>query len=305
MFRRPLPPIPFISLIVLAIYSLPAGAATFTVTNLNDSGAGSLRQAILDANATVGASANTIVFQAGLSGNLSTAGNFSINGKLELNGPGADVLTLFGNKTTIFVVNSGATLTLSGLKLTHGQDGIVNNYGTLTVNNSIISDNAGRGIYNPGGSAVLTVNDSVVSNNASGGIYNNGGTVTVNRSTLSGNTVTGSGGGINNYSGIVTVNYSTLSGNTVSHEGGGIYNGGTLTVSNSTLSGNSATTYNGGGIHSVGQVITVLPAAPCPKIKPETGVAEDLMSLDTRPRPLPSTTTPCPGIRRRTAAAFA
>ncbi|MFZ1641528.1 MAG: choice-of-anchor Q domain-containing protein, partial [Candidatus Contendobacter sp.] len=258
MFRRPLPPqIQFISLIVLAIYSLPAGAATFTVTNLNDSGAGSLRQAILDANATVGASANTIVFQAGLSGNLSTAGNFSINGKLELNGPGADVLTLFGDKTTIFVVNSGATLTLSGLKLTHGQDGIVNNYGTLTVNNSIISDNAGRGIYNPGGSAVLTVNDSVVSNNASGGISNNGGTVTVNRSTLSGNTVTGSGGGISINSGIVTVNYSTLSGNTASHEGGGIYNGGTLTVSNSTLSGNSATFYNGGGIHSVGQFITV------------------------------------------------
>src|SRR3954452_5187947 len=31
----------------------PAGAATFTVTNVDDTGAGSLRQAITDANATV------------------------------------------------------------------------------------------------------------------------------------------------------------------------------------------------------------------------------------------------------------
>ena len=35
--------------------SVPVAAATFTVTNTNDSGAGSLRQAILDANASAGA----------------------------------------------------------------------------------------------------------------------------------------------------------------------------------------------------------------------------------------------------------
>src|SRR5690242_6560064 len=40
--------------------SATLAAATFTVTNTNDSGAGSLRQAILDANATAGA--DTIVF---------------------------------------------------------------------------------------------------------------------------------------------------------------------------------------------------------------------------------------------------
>jgi hypothetical protein len=43
-----------------------AEAATFTVTNTNDSGAGSLRQAIEDANADT--AADTIVFQAGVSG---------------------------------------------------------------------------------------------------------------------------------------------------------------------------------------------------------------------------------------------
>src|SRR6185369_13549143 len=45
---------------ILFLVSAAASAATFTVTNTNDSGAGSLRQAILDANAAAGA--DTIAF---------------------------------------------------------------------------------------------------------------------------------------------------------------------------------------------------------------------------------------------------
>ncbi|MDG4548947.1 MAG: hypothetical protein P9F19_05990 [Candidatus Contendobacter sp.] len=45
-----------------------AQAATFTVTNLADAGGGSLRQAILDANGAAGA--DTITFQAGLTGTI-------------------------------------------------------------------------------------------------------------------------------------------------------------------------------------------------------------------------------------------
>jgi hypothetical protein len=47
----------------LALWSTALGAATFTVTNNADSGAGSLRQAIDDANAAAGA--DTIVFAIG------------------------------------------------------------------------------------------------------------------------------------------------------------------------------------------------------------------------------------------------
>lgn len=45
---------------ILLVASLPLSAATFTVTNTNDSGSGSLRQAITDANAD--AVADTIAF---------------------------------------------------------------------------------------------------------------------------------------------------------------------------------------------------------------------------------------------------
>jgi len=43
-----------LALIVSASFCLQASAATFLVTNINDTGAGSLRQAIVDANATPG-----------------------------------------------------------------------------------------------------------------------------------------------------------------------------------------------------------------------------------------------------------
>ncbi len=46
--------------VLLCTGSLPLAAATFTVTNTNDSGPGSLRQAIVDANANAGA--DTIAF---------------------------------------------------------------------------------------------------------------------------------------------------------------------------------------------------------------------------------------------------
>ena len=59
---------------VSAIGVTPAHAATFTVTNLNDSGAGSLRQAILDANAAAGA--DTITFS--VNGNYGSSAWFAI-----------------------------------------------------------------------------------------------------------------------------------------------------------------------------------------------------------------------------------
>src|SRR5262245_40106325 len=63
--------------------------STFTVLNLADSGIGSLRQAILDANANPDA----IGFADGLSGTIPlTTDQLSITDALTIDGPGADLL---------------------------------------------------------------------------------------------------------------------------------------------------------------------------------------------------------------------
>src|SRR5438552_7065498 len=67
--------------------------ATLTVLNTNDSGPGSLRQAILDANATGGD--NTINFAAGVTGTIDLQTALpDLTSNIDLEGPGADKLTL-------------------------------------------------------------------------------------------------------------------------------------------------------------------------------------------------------------------
>jgi len=106
-----------------------------------------------------------------------------------------------------------------------------------------------------------------------GGGIDNAGTLTINESTISGNTSAG-GGGIYNYDGTLKINNSTISGNTASRYicifrhcfyagvGGGIFNsGGTSTINNSTLYGNySAGGFNhdgGGGIYNYGGTLKI------------------------------------------------
>jgi uncharacterized repeat protein (TIGR01451 family) len=131
-----------------------------------------------------------------------------------------------------------------GINVNGGVTAIVERF---TVQNGDTGDDGG-GIYNAG---TLTLNNSTISGNTAeggdiyedgGGIYNEG-TLTLNSSIISGNTAD-SGGGISS-DGTLTLNNSTISGNTVTFVGGGIDNqqGGTLTLHNSTVSGNT-----GGGI---------------------------------------------------------
>jgi hypothetical protein len=209
--------------------------STFLVSSLADSGLGSLRQAILDANTASGD--DIIDFSVTVPGtiNLSSAlPDLSTN--IAIQGPGANLLTvrqgtwIYPNFYRIFTVDSGATVTLSGLTISNGwrtQGAGISNSGTLTVNNAAISGN-----WN-GDNAIA------------GGIYNDG-TLTLNSSTVSGNNGD-EGGGIHNV-GTLTLKDSTVSDNMYD---GGIWNSGTATLNNSTISGNSAF-FNGGGIENGG-----------------------------------------------------
>src|SRR5215218_4175078 len=84
--------------------------STFTVDNLADSGTGSLRQAILDANALPGADVIAFTPAARDGTILLTGGQLSVTDDLTIDGPGADRLAVSGNGASrVFQVGSGAT----------------------------------------------------------------------------------------------------------------------------------------------------------------------------------------------------
>jgi hypothetical protein len=225
------------------IFSKASPSATLTVTNTNDSGTGSLRQAIADA--TPG---DTINFS--VTGTITlTSGQLFIDKNLTIQGPGASRLSISGNHTSrVFFINQGVTTTLEGMTIRDGDGsdggggGIYNSYGTLTITNCTISDNKsndGGGIVSWG---MLTVTNSTISDNRAGyygGILSSG-TLTVINSAISDNTATsGFGGGID-YVGTLTISNSTVAGNFgIGIEKGGTYGDSESTISDSTISGNS------------------------------------------------------------------
>ncbi|MFY9569896.1 MAG: hypothetical protein WAV20_00680, partial [Blastocatellia bacterium] len=119
-------------------------STTFTVMNTGDSGPGSLRQAIINANTNLGA--DTIIFQGGLTGTITlTSGQLpTITENLTITGPGAPVITVSGNHASgIFEIASVVQVTISDLTISNGfvfaGGGILNNGGTLSVSNSTLS----------------------------------------------------------------------------------------------------------------------------------------------------------------------
>src|SRR3954466_5072918 len=88
-----------VTLGIAALAAPSADAATFTVTNLNDSGAGSLRDAIVSANTTAGA--DVITFQPGLTGTITlTTGQLDLYDAVDIQGPGAATISVSGNNTS-------------------------------------------------------------------------------------------------------------------------------------------------------------------------------------------------------------
>jgi hypothetical protein len=168
------------------VLASPAWAATYTVTNNADSGAGSLRQAIIDANATTGV-ADTINFDLGSAATITLTSSLppiTDGAGLTIDGGSADITISGDNQYHVFEVGSGAKLTLSNLTVAHStafRGGGIHNSGTLEVSNSTLSGNSapnGGGILN-GGGATATLKNTIVAKSLSGGscsgIITNGG----------------------------------------------------------------------------------------------------------------------------------
>lgn len=247
-------------LLVLCVASVPAasaGADPFPVTNTKDSGAGSLRAAIIAANSHVGADSipieatGTIELQEALQVIISPVSIF---------GPGADQLEVrragaagTGFSVFGFSTDAGGSY-LSGLTVSNGRaafgGGIRNAEGSLTLSGVRVRGNEavaeggaddhaeGGGVYSEG---PLTLHASIVSGNvarasegttetvAAGGGVAAFDSLTVGTTTISGNLAEATGGG-----GIASA------------QGGGLRTPDQTEIELSTISGNSVVAEEGG-----------------------------------------------------------
>lgn len=90
--------------------------STLTVTNNADSGAGSLRNTIAVAN-----SGDMIIFAPSVHSITLTSGELEIGKNLNIQGPGANNLTISGNNASrVFHIDSGETVTLANVKIANG-----------------------------------------------------------------------------------------------------------------------------------------------------------------------------------------
>jgi parallel beta-helix repeat protein len=255
-------------------------AADFQVTTLADSGAGSLRAAVIAANATLGV-ADTISFAPNVTGIIPLGSEIQITDSLTITGPGASSLRINAGVSSRHLsaigIMSPVNLTISGLTF-GGGNGINGSSilstsdspggATLTIRNCVLTGNTDLGFMGTSGGAVRTTNSNLIiedsqltSNTAVYGgpaIYvSGGGRAIIRRCTVSGNTGTGSqnagGGAIKILQGSNhEISNSTIANNTLVENGGGVYIAnatGTNQIDQCTIS-NNTTSGNGGGVHS-------------------------------------------------------
>jgi hypothetical protein len=240
------------SVIVFALVFTGNAASGETVTNLDDSGPGSLRQAIRDV-----ADGGTI--EIGVMGEIVlTGGQLSIDRPMTIDGPGARSLTISGNNESRVVRVVRGDVVISGVTLADGAisgfgGGAVWNLGNLTLDGVVVRDSraefGGGGLRNDGRMLLIrcTVRDNLADHAFGGGIDNVfGGDLEIRDSTISGNvTRDGPGAGVSNFSSstVLVVN-STIAGNTASWLGGGLHSDSELpiTIKNTIVSGNTSAT---------------------------------------------------------------
>ncbi len=141
----------------------PVMAATFSVTTTADSGSGSLRQAITDANAAAGA--DTITFAGGVTGTITLASDLpEVADDLTVTGPGQLVLTIDGaGLYRPFWIRAGKSFTITDLTLKRGRNVyergslIHNQEGAVSATDVTFRDDTGHAaVYNLSGGSVAT-----------------------------------------------------------------------------------------------------------------------------------------------------
>jgi len=166
-----------LSTVLICTSAIPVHAATIFVTNTNDDGTGSLRQALRSAN-----DGDTINFA--VTGTITLAsGGLPINKNVTISGPGADQLSIDGNQALfVFGVFFDRAVTISDLTVRNAQESGVLNDGTVTVINCVLSNS----LYGLASDGAATVSSCVLTGNAEG-LYSYEGVTTISNCVINGN----------------------------------------------------------------------------------------------------------------------
>ncbi len=221
---------------VFSLLLLNSANAQIFVTNTNDAGAGSLRQAVIDAN---GIGGETILFDISLDGQtiVLTTGEITITSAVTISGFGKDI-TISGNGASrIFNFNGLFTATVRYLTFidgnVNGSNGgaiLVGTNANLNVQESQFTNNIASGggaIANAGGNLVVT-NTQFSSNQASISASDDGGALWLE------------------FESLTTIFDANFDNNSALDRGGAIYAEGDIILTGGTFDSNSAD--NGGAI---------------------------------------------------------
>jgi hypothetical protein len=253
----------------------PSGGVPATVTNCDDSGPGSLRDAYSNDAAEIDLSQLTCSKITLTSGALT---NSSTTVDVTLTGPADNALTIGGNyQDRVLVHNGSGTLTITSLTIAHGSyagpfgGGCINSHGDVrlysaTVTGCQVSSTGGSRAL--GGAIYAYGNFSMIASEVSNGrahapaADSAGGAVWANDvyialGTIADSVVSSDGGHASRGGGVYAVRdaavfYTTLTNNTATN-GGAIFLLGVadnpMAIGNSTISGNHARD-SGGGVYS-------------------------------------------------------
>lgn len=234
-----------LAILLVIVFQSPARAATFEVTNTNDSGAGSLRQAISDANANQ--FSDRIVFNLPGSGphTIQLNGELQVNSSVEIAGPTDESVAVRGNGSSQvfwFRGGSGVSASVSNLTITNG--GNPDRFGAQSMGGGILNGER----FASNGVNLTVMNSTIVGNRAEvsgGGIFNRGGSLRLVNVTVANNATNAfDGGGVRLFdTDHVSITNSTITGNSAPDSGGGISKSGffqPLTLHNSVVAGNTA-----------------------------------------------------------------
>lgn len=254
----------------IAVPQYPHDLADYLVTNLNNTGAGSLRAML--ATAVGNGTDDTIRFDPSLftsgAGTITLASELNILGNnssdnLTIVGPGADLLTISGNNASRIFVAAGsyntATITMSGMTLSNGYSGSggyggsmrIYKAGSLNLDHMVIQNGSGY----VGGAHLfigdqgnLSISHSTFKNNTGTGgaaglvvFMGTGKTATITNSTISGNTNTGGnyGGGLSvggyGITAIINISNTTISGNIINRPSNSVGLGGGIGIGSGTV----------------------------------------------------------------------